>query len=47
MQLKIFWQNDLNIVAIQEQNPNTHIEILAGDFRGNSESLNTILHAGR
>ena len=35
------------IVAIQEQNPNTHIEILAGDFRGNSESLNTILHAGR
>ena len=35
------------ILAIQNQNPETRVEILAGDFRGNSDSLNTILHAGR
>lgn len=35
------------ILAIQQENPQTRIEILAGDFRGNSQSLNTILYAGR
>lgn len=35
------------ILEIQKQNPHTRIEILSGDFRGNCESLNTILYAGR
>ncbi len=35
------------IVAIQKENPHTRVEILAGDFRGNKESLNTMIYAGR
>lgn len=35
------------LVAIQKDNPKTRIEILAGDFSGNSDSLNTVLYAGR
>ena len=35
------------ITEIQKQTPQTHIEILAGDFQGKSDSLNKILHAGK
>lgn len=35
------------IEAVQKENPNTRIEILAGDFTGNIDSLTTILHAGQ
>lgn len=35
------------ILAIQNQSPNTRIEILAGDFKDNSNSLSTVLSAGR
>lgn len=35
------------IEAIQKANPKTRIEILAGDFRGQTASLHPILYAGR
>jgi len=35
------------IEAIQNQNPKTRVEILAGDFRGQEESILKIIHAGR
>jgi lipoic acid synthetase len=35
------------LAAIQTKNPNTRVEILAGDFRGSEESLSTVINAGR
>ena len=35
------------IEAIQKQSPNTHIEILSGDFSGNLEALKKVVFAGR
>lgn len=35
------------IEAIHKQNPDTRVEILTGDFSGNTHSLDLVLHAGR
>jgi lipoic acid synthetase len=35
------------IVAIQEHNPHTRVEILAGDFQGKEDPLLKVIHAGR
>ncbi|APJ05085.1 lipoyl synthase [Silvanigrella aquatica] len=35
------------IIEINKQNPKTRVEILAGDFRGQEESIHKIIHAGR
>jgi lipoic acid synthetase len=35
------------IEEIQKQNPKTRIEILAGDFSGNEQSIDKVIHAGR
>lgn len=35
------------IAAVQELNTNIFVEVLAGDFRGNKDSLNEVLYAGR
>ncbi|WP_397601550.1 lipoyl synthase [Silvanigrella sp.] len=35
------------IESIHKENPNTRVEILAGDFRGQESSIQEIVHAGR
>ncbi len=35
------------ILAIHKENPRTKVEILAGDFRGQIESIEQVVHAGR
>ncbi len=35
------------MIEIQKLNPTVRVEILAGDFNGNQESLSTVLYAGR